>query len=49
LQGFAYRVSIGVDVFLVAGASVVGIALVTVAYQAVKAATLNPVRSLRSE
>ena len=49
LQGFAYRVSIGVDVFLVAGASVVGIALVTVAYQAIKAATLNPVKSLRSE
>ncbi len=49
LQGFAYRVSIGVDVFLVAGASVVGIALMTVAYQAIKAATLNPVKSLRSE
>jgi putative ABC transport system permease protein len=49
LQGFAYRVSIGWWVFAIAGMMALLIALVTVSWQAIKAAMANPVRSLRSE
>lgn len=49
LAGFAYRTTIGVPVFVVSGVAAVGIALLTVSYQALKAALANPVKSLRSE
>ncbi len=49
LQEFAYRVSISWWVFLVAGASALIIALLTVSYQAIKAAVANPVDALRYE
>jgi len=49
LQGFAYRITIGADVFVVAAVSVLCITFATVGYQAIKAALANPVRSLRSE
>lgn len=49
LQGFEYRTSIGWTIFaLTAGGSLM-IALFTMSYQSVKAATGNPVKSLRSE
>ncbi len=49
LQDFAYRIDLGVGIFLAAGASTVLIALVTVSYQAIRAAIANPVKSLRYE
>ncbi|HEX2535411.1 MAG TPA: ABC transporter permease [Chitinophagaceae bacterium] len=49
LQDFAYRVSLGWWIFLAAGLLTSGIALLTVSFQAVRAALMNPVRSLRSE
>lgn len=49
LNGFAYRVNIGVDLFVMAGISMVLLALITVCYQSVKAALSNPVNGLRSE
>ena len=49
LQDFAYRVNISWWVFAVAGLSVLIITLVTVGFQAIKAAVSNPVKSLRSE
>jgi putative ABC transport system permease protein len=49
LQGYPYRVSIEWWVFALAAALSVGIAVVTVSYQAIRAATANPARSLRSE
>jgi putative ABC transport system permease protein len=49
LQGFAYQVEIQWWVFALAGASAVLIALLTVSFQAIKAALANPVKSLRSE
>jgi putative ABC transport system permease protein len=49
LQGFAYRVDIAWWVFVLAGLLAVGIALLTVSFQSVKAALVNPVKSLRSE
>jgi putative ABC transport system permease protein len=49
LQGFAYRVSIGLLTFIMAGMLVLFIALMTVSYQAIKAAVTNPVEALRYE
>ena len=49
LKGFAYRTSIGISIFLIAGISIMLIALATVSFQAIKAALANPVKSLRSE
>lgn len=49
LQGFAYRIQISWWVFVVSGASALFIALTTVSFQSVKAALVNPVKSLRSE
>jgi putative ABC transport system permease protein len=49
LQDFAYRISIGWWVCVVAGFLAVVIALLTVCFQAVKAAIANPVKSLRTE
>ena len=49
LDGFAYRIHIGVDVFLIAGVAIMGITLLTIGFQAVKAGRANPVGSLRAE
>ncbi|HLG40319.1 MAG TPA: ABC transporter permease [Chitinophagaceae bacterium] len=49
LQDFAYRTSIGWTAFAVAGGAAILIALVTVSFQAIKAAITNPVKSLRTE
>ena len=49
LQDFAYRVNVGVWVFVVAGVLAIVIALVTVSFKAVGAALMNPVKSLRTE
>lgn len=49
LQDFAYRISISVWVFAAAGITAILIALLTVSFQAIKAAVANPVKSLRSE
>jgi putative ABC transport system permease protein len=49
LQGFVYRIDIGPLVFVVAAASIIIITILTVSFQAIKAALANPVKSLRSE
>lgn len=49
LQNFAYRIDIGWWMFAVAAVTVVGIALATVSFQAIRAALANPVKSLRTE
>jgi predicted permease len=49
LQGYQYRVTINWGVFVLAGVTAIVIALVTVSFQAIKAALMNPVKSLRSE
>jgi putative ABC transport system permease protein len=49
LDGFAYRIDIGITVFLIAGVSAMAISWMTVSYQSIKAAIVNPVKSLRSE
>lgn len=49
LQDFAYKTTIGWVVFALAGSSAILIALITVSFEAVKAANANPVKSLRTE
>ena len=49
LQDFAYRINIGMVTFLITGAVSVLVAMLTVSYQAVKAAVANPVEALRYE
>ena len=49
LQDFEYRIHINVWVFVIAGIAALLIALLTVSYQAIKAALANPVKSLRTE
>jgi putative ABC transport system permease protein len=49
LQGFAYRVPVYWWIFLAAGLMSFLIALLTVSFQAIRAALANPVKSLRAE
>jgi putative ABC transport system permease protein len=49
LEDFAYRINISWWVFAVAGFVALVIAMVTVSFQAIKAAVANPVKSLRTE
>jgi hypothetical protein len=49
LQDYTYKINIGFGVFLVVFVMALVITLLTVSYQAVKAALINPVRSLKSE
>ncbi|HLK27059.1 MAG TPA: ABC transporter permease [Puia sp.] len=49
LENFAYRTSISWWVFVVAGLIAAFIALITISFQAIKAAMSNPVKTLRSE
>jgi putative ABC transport system permease protein len=49
LQDFAYRITIGWEIFALAGVVALGIALMTVSFQALRAALANPVVSLRNE
>jgi len=49
LEDFSYRITISWWVFLVAGIAALLIALITVSFQAIKAAVANPVKNLRAE
>ncbi|MEM9681026.1 MAG: FtsX-like permease family protein, partial [Bacteroidota bacterium] len=49
LQKFPYRTSVGWEVFIIACVGALIITLITVSFQAIKAATANPVKSLRTE
>lgn len=49
LQAYAYRTSLSIWIFLLTGISALLLALLTVGYQAVKAASSDPVKSLRYE
>ena len=49
LQSFTYRVTISWWMFALAGVIAIFIALITVSFQAIKAAIVNPVKSLRAE
>ena len=49
LQNFAYRIKMGLGIFLVSAAAMLFIALLILSYQTIKAAIANPIDSLRYE
>ncbi|MEO8763765.1 MAG: ABC transporter permease [Ginsengibacter sp.] len=49
LLDFAYKINIGWWTFVLAGLITIGIAVVTVSFQSIKSALINPVKSLRAE
>ena len=49
LTGYAYRTNIPWWLFVIVGCMSLGIALLTVGFQAIKAATANPVKAIKSE
>ncbi|MDP5045456.1 MAG: FtsX-like permease family protein, partial [Leeuwenhoekiella sp.] len=49
VQKFAYHTDISIWIFVAAGAGALAITLLTVSFQAIKAALANPVKSLRTE
>jgi putative ABC transport system permease protein len=49
LESFAYKTPVGVMLFFVAGTSALTIALLTVSFESVRAASANPVNALRNE
>ncbi|MFT4154179.1 ABC transporter permease [Parafilimonas sp.] len=49
LQNFVYRINISWWIFLIAGSTAILIAVLTVSFQAIRAAMANPVKSLRTE
>jgi putative ABC transport system permease protein len=49
LSGFSYRTEIPLEFFIMAGFSAMIVALLTISWQALKAAWNNPVNSLRNE
>jgi putative ABC transport system permease protein len=49
LNSFAYKIDLNWWAFVLAGLLSVSIALLTVSFQSIKAALMNPVKSLRSE
>jgi len=49
LSGFVYRINMGIGIFLISIIGTLLIALITVGFQSVKAALVNPVQSLKNE
>jgi ABC-type antimicrobial peptide transport system permease subunit len=49
LQGYSYHISINPVVFVISAAAAIVIAVATISFQAVKAAVMSPVKSLRAE
>ncbi|WP_420150831.1 ABC transporter permease [Spirosoma sp.] len=49
LQDYAYKIDIEWWIFALSGLLAIGIALLTISFQSIKAALVNPVKSLRSE
>ncbi len=49
LQKFAYRMNLGMDIFIISGLLAFGVALLTVSFQSIKVALADPVEALRYE
>lgn len=48
LEGFAWHIGLGMDIFLITGISMIGLTLLSVSFQAIQAAMANPAKSLDS-
>ena len=49
LQNFEYKIGLSWEIFVFTGLGTIIVALLTVSYQAIRAALVNPVKSLKSE
>lgn len=49
LQGYAYRIPNGVSNYVWSGVIILGLSIITVSYQSIKVALMNPVNSLKNE
>jgi putative ABC transport system permease protein len=49
LQDFSYRINLGWEIFVLSAVLALAIAILSVSYQAIKAALANPVEALRYE
>ena len=49
LQGYYYRISIGPGVFILSAVLAILITIITISFQAIKAALMSPIKSLRTE
>jgi putative ABC transport system permease protein len=49
MQNFAYKINIGLEIFLLSGGLAALIAIITISYRVIKTANLNPVDSLKYE
>ena len=49
LNNFAYRIDLGMGIFVLSALLALAVALITVGWQSLKAAATNPVKSLRYE
>ncbi|MBO6534186.1 MAG: hypothetical protein JJ967_14185, partial [Muricauda sp.] len=49
LEGFAYHINIGWEIFSLAALIALGVAIVTISYQSIGAALLKPTKGLRTE
>jgi putative ABC transport system permease protein len=49
LQDFAYRIAFGADLFLLSGAALLLVTVLTISWHSLRAALANPVESLRSD
>lgn len=49
LQDFAYKIDLRLWMFIISGAAAISIALLTVSFQSIKAALMNPTKNLRTE
>jgi putative ABC transport system permease protein len=49
LNNYAYRINISAGIFVSAGIAAILIAIITISFQAIRAALMNPVKSIRTE
>ena len=49
LNGFEYKVNLSWPMFITTGIFIISVALITIAYQSIRAALQNPTKSLQSE
>jgi ABC-type antimicrobial peptide transport system permease subunit len=49
LEDFAYKIELGIEIFLLALSGILLISVLTIGYKSLKAALANPIESLKSE